>query len=373
MNSSQHHLQFVFSPYIHQPDDVSASVVWETTKKCFSWVEYGTTPELGQKGMPQSQHGLFPSNRKLHAIRLEALSPGTRYYYRAFSKEIVEFGANHITYGAELHGDIRTFKTFSSAKQCFSFVTLQDIHGKVQNFDRLMELTDWAGVDFVVLNGDMQEVETSPAEIKQCVITPSLKHFARDLPFFYIRGNHECRGPDAGTLIEYFPNRNGRYYYTFCHGNAHFTVMDSGEDKEDSHKEYSGLVDFDRYRDEQTQWLKQVAESEHYRSAAFRIALIHVPPYRVTDWHVNRFMQQHWVPIFNRTNLDLMISGHDHAYVRFSARQGKNQFVSVAGDTDTSIRTDIAPDSIHITVTRVDGELVDRFSVEKDRDNSLAL
>ena len=50
--------------------------------------------------------------------------------------------------------------------------------------------------------------------------------------------------------------REDKYYYSFNHGPVHIIVLDTGEDKADSHPVYAGLADFDKYRDSQAEWLK---------------------------------------------------------------------------------------------------------------------
>jgi len=53
--------------------------------------------------------------------------------------------------------------------------------------------------------------------------------------------------------------------------------MPPGEDKGDSGAEYTGLVDFDAYRREQAQWLRQEIGTQAFRKARFRVALAHMP------------------------------------------------------------------------------------------------
>ena len=54
--------------------------------------------------------------------------------------------------------------------------------------------------------------------------------------------------------------------------------IDTGEDKHDSHQEYSGLVDFDHYIERQKAWLAREFASAAWKDAAFRIAVMHIPP-----------------------------------------------------------------------------------------------
>ncbi len=106
-------------------------------------------------------------------------------------------------------------------------------------------------------NGDiLGHIEDEP-QIIDHVLKPCSDLFAKEIPFIYVRGNHEARGKFARMLPNYLSTPKGSYYYAFDHGPVHFIVMDSGEDKDDTSVEYSGLADFDRYREEQRVWLRK--------------------------------------------------------------------------------------------------------------------
>lgn len=62
------------------------------------------------------------------------------------------------------------------------------------------------------------------------------------------------------------------------HGRVSFLVLDCGEDKADTNKDYSGLAAFDAYMAEQTQWLRQAVRSDAIRAARYRVVLAHIPP-----------------------------------------------------------------------------------------------
>ena len=77
-----------------------------------------------------------------------------------------------------------------------------------------------------------------------------------EYPVVYVRGNHETRGEFAAHLRDYFPTDTNELYFTFRYGPVSAVVIDSGEDKADDHYEYSGLVDFESYRQQEFDWLK---------------------------------------------------------------------------------------------------------------------
>ena len=69
--------------------------------------------------------------------------------------------------------------------------------------------------------------------------------FAKDIPMYYARGNHETRGTFATFFQNYFSPKKPYLYYLVRQGPVCFVVLDTGEDKPDSDLEYSGITDYD--------------------------------------------------------------------------------------------------------------------------------
>lgn len=65
-------------------------------------------------------------------------------------------------------------------------------------------------------------------------------------PVIYVRGNHETRGAFASELPEYL-GLESLYYFT-RYGDYSFLVLNSNEDKEDTHEEYGSMNDYSLYR-----------------------------------------------------------------------------------------------------------------------------
>ena len=47
---------------------------------------------------------------------------------------------------------------------------------------------------------------------------------------------------------------------------------------------YAGLTDFDAYRSEQAEWLRQLVRTREYRKARYRIAISHFPMVMAQQW-----------------------------------------------------------------------------------------
>jgi predicted phosphodiesterase len=88
--------------------------------------------------------------------------------------------------------------------------------------------------------------------------------------------------------------------------------MDSGEDKDDSNKEYGGLADFARYCKQQQQWLEKEIQSEAFKNAAFRVVLIHIPIDVGPKVELSDRFTAAVGALFEKGKVDVMICGHTH-------------------------------------------------------------
>lgn len=346
-------LAILNGPYLQAPGESSVVIVWTTSRPCASHVEYAETPEGPFRRAAESRHGLLDANTTLHRIALRGLKAGTTYYYRAVSREIVAYEHLKVTWGDTVCSATASFTTLDTAKEAFSFVVLNDRHEQTAALRRALRGVDWSGVDLVFYNGDMLHYVEDEAQIMRAVVQPSVELFAARIPFIFVRGNHETRGGFCRNLLEYFPTQSGRYYYTLDHGPVRFIVMDAGEDKTDTDPDLHGLSDFASYVAEQTGWLRGQIREKRWREAAFRVALVHLPPGNSADKRMVRrkYMMDNWVPLLNEGRLDLLLCGHLHTYAHTPPREGRTGFHIVQGGTDTVIRVDAASSRLTVATT----------------------
>jgi len=138
---------------------------------------------------------------------------------------------------------------------------------------------------------------------------------------------------------------------------VHFIILDSGEDKEDSHQYYNGLVDFQNYRKEQAAWLERDLESDACRQAAFRIVLSHIPPRGAKGFAIQE-VQQDFEPLLNRAGIDLWLSGHTHRFQRLDPAPGQNAYPLIIGATDTIVRVEVVREALSVTAVKQSGEVL---------------
>jgi hypothetical protein len=58
--------------------------------------------------------------------------------------------------------------------------------------------------DLVFFNGDMVSAFNSEQELFDGFMEAGIKAFAKNVPMYYARGNHETRGPFATSFQDYF-------------------------------------------------------------------------------------------------------------------------------------------------------------------------
>jgi len=368
---SQEKLVITHGPYLLEAAENAMTIVWFTNKESVSWVEYskdenfGTFPTWG--GYPKiaksSRNGLFDANTLQHSIRINNVEKGTKYKYRVISKEILEFNPYEVLYGDTIVGEVHEFETLNPEKESFSFGAVTDVHERSSELDGLLQNSKVNALDLVFYTGDMLNWLGEEERIFNGFLDVSVKHFASEKPFVFIRGNHETRGPTARNLISYFPHSSGKFYYSFRQGKVFFIILDAGEDKPDSHPVYAGLVDFDAYRDEQAQWLQKVVESEGFKQSLYEVVLIHIPLFSGSTKHGATDITKKFGPILNEAGIDLMISGHHHRFSVIKNDEKGNRFPVIILGQEMFLKTDVSKERLSITVTNKEGAVVDTLDV----------
>ncbi|RYZ48602.1 MAG: metallophosphoesterase [Sphingobacteriales bacterium] len=275
---------FVTKPYLQHPTADAMTVFWLTNRPSHSWIEYWLEEDKQQRSQTINS-GLVMAHNTTHRIRLENLKPGKAYSYKIYSKEITSFLPYKKEFGETLMSDVYRFETCNPAKEDMSMLIFNDIHDRPKSFGDLEKLNGNDPYDFVFLNGDMFDYQTDEKQLVEHLINPCSDLFAANKPFLFVRGNHETRGVFSYQLDNYFENINKQPYFSFSRGPVFFIALDTGEDKPDDDPAYYGLAAFDPFREKQAEWLSQVLQSREAKKAAYRVVLMHIPPFHSGDWH----------------------------------------------------------------------------------------
>jgi predicted phosphodiesterase len=362
-------IEIVNGPYIQKLSENEATIVWTTNKDAVSWIELA--PAGNDSFYAKERTKFYESSHgsriigKLHRITVTGLAPGIEYRYRIFSKEIADYAAHRILNGNIVSTDVYgkkplSFVTLDKTKPQISFKIVNDIHGKNDNLQAMLKDVNKENTDLVIFNGDMISSVQESQAIFTGFMDKAVQLFASEVPVFYARGNHESRGKDRTFFYDYFPTNNGKFYYTFSHGPVFFLVLDGGEDKPDSDIEYSGLSLFDQYRTEQSEWIREVINQPDFKSAKFRVVIMHIPPTGST-WHGTNDIAEKFLPLLNDANIDIMFSGHTHNY-KFIRKgdESKLNFPVLINDDETYLDVSVNNQGIHIEQKDMTGKVVNK-------------
>ena len=231
----------------------------------------------------------------------------------------------------------------------------------------LLEGAEKAKPDFVCFNGDMLTSMESEKQLFEGYLNSAAELLTpAGIPIFATRGNHENRGSFSPSFLDYFPTSTGEVYYTFRQGPAYFVVLDCGEDKPDSDIRYYGLSTADAYREQQAQWLRGVVAGEEFRSAPYRIVLIHMPPNKGRGWHGELEIERLFLPILDGSGIDLMLCGHYHRYQWIDDRSRGADFPILINSNNDKTVVKADEKGIDIRVVDTAGNVLKEHKITKN-------
>jgi len=355
-------------PNIQIIDNNSIAILWTTNKNSTAYLEYGPDKNHLKKAF-MSSDGLVEANTKYHKV-VVPFPQHSSIVYRILTTKINHSYQNNVNYGNTVLSDFKNY-TDPSLKDKLVFYTLNDVHENTNIYKKFLAKKDY---DFVVLNGDTVNTLDNTSDIINKLLKPLSTYTNGEKPFYFVRGNHETRGGAARDLSNYLAFPNNKYYYTFSLGPVFAIVLDSGEDKLDSDKEYSGLVDFENYRQLQTKWLQTIYESDEYKNAKYKIAFVHIPlsMYETNSFSPLKNYEQDWSDLLKKTKIDVVFSGHTHVPALINSDHTESSFPTIIGggppenqDEYVAIRTEVTKTAMKISFVRFDGVVVEEYTIEK--------
>ena len=158
--------------------------------------------------------------------------------------------------------------------------------------------------DFVIMLGDNLYGTETPGDFKRKFEDPYKILLDAGVKFYASLGNHD----DLNERFYKPFNMGGQRYYTFKNGDVQFFALDSN------------------YMDpQQLNWLqKQVSDSR----AAWKICFFHHPLYSDGRFHgPDSDLRKQIEPIFVKSGVNVVLSGHEHLYERIKPQKGIYYFV----------------------------------------------
>jgi predicted phosphodiesterase len=215
--------------------------------------------------------------------------------------------------------------------------------------------------DFVIMLGDNIYGSQDAASFKAKFEDPYKVLLDAGVNFYASLGNHD--NPNQ-RLYKPF-NMGGKRYYTFKKGKVEFFVLDSN------------------YMDrEQLQWLESQLSGSN---AQWKICYFHHPLYSHAKFHgSDTDLRARIEPLFEKYNVQVVFSGHEHVYERLKPQRGISYFVlgnsgqlrphdlKASSDTAKGFDTDqtfalveISNDTLSFQTISRRGETVDSGVVER--------
>ena len=360
----------VCGPWISDVSQTSFTVNWLTEGDVLSWVEAGEDDGCVFYASQKQKYYQTVAGKRMtgakHSVTVSGLKPGTKYVYRLCGKRIVEGSdAYHMRYGSQ-HATREKFtvRTLDHNAQTCRFAIVSDVHGRDEHFKSLVAGLKPDSLDFFVVNGDLVSEIYDIDKTTRHAVDP-VKPLVANLPYMYVRGNHEGRGDAHHQLTDIFPMREkDGWYYTFRQGPVAFIVLDAGEDKPDSDVEYGDLAEYDPYRQAQLEWLKDAVKRPEIASAPVKICLMHIPAFKdKATWYAQNWVNENFVPVLNEAGVKLMLSGHIHQHKMIEAGHSGNDFPILCSSNNE--RFVVSSDGRTITVEAYDtaGKLTKSYNL----------
>jgi Icc-related predicted phosphoesterase len=367
--AAQEGIKILHGPYLQNMSQEEVTIVWVTNVDAVSWVELA--PDDGTHFYLKERPKIFAAKNgiktegRIHVVKLKGLTPATKYRYRVLSQEILSHNKTQITYGkvtSTATGNMPTFTTHDYTKGNMTFTLVSDIHERSEVFEQVLKLAEPLKNDLVFFNGDMMSNINNEKALFTGFMDVAVNAFAKNVPMYYARGNHETRGDSASSFQNYFSPLSPSLYFLVRQGPVCFVVMDSGEDKPDSDIEYGGITAFDAYRTEQAAWLKEALKSKEFQDAPFKVVVCHMPPLK--DWHGQAEVLDKFVPLFNEAHVDIMLCGHMHKFSRHEATN-ELKFPVLINSNNDFVKGSATTKELTLEVVSFDGKKIDNLSIKK--------
>lgn len=239
------------------------------------------------------------SNNTAHcySATITGLAPGAVYRYRVGSRS------------RNAWSDYHTFSTAHADSDAFTFVYFGDTQAYPERFGKMLGDVEERHPEtaFYMIGGDLVE-KGDRRNLWDDLFASTVCVFSYK-PIVPAMGNHDFskRGAGENTFSAYFAlpapgNSSSRsdLSYSFQYGNVYFIVVNA-------HQKSLG---------EQTAWLEAELRKAAAAKCDFKVLMCHFPIYNTKKSRPIPASREHWAPLLDKYGVDLMLSGHDHSYMR---------------------------------------------------------
>nr|WP_309098518.1 phosphodiester glycosidase family protein [Fredinandcohnia onubensis] len=352
--------------------EITESVVQLVEQTAFTSFEAENVQEIkGTSFLHETDLGV----KQMHEVDAVNLKPNTTYVYRV--GDGTEAGWS----------ESGTFTTEPEEDEAFTFLFTSDTQS-IANGTNLngygiwgeifgKSLQEYPHAKFMLLSGDI--VDYGDQQIHWEYWFDAAKQYLPNINMVPVLGNHDVIGEGTDNFKAQFqlplngPEGEIEEAYSFDYGNLHLAVLNTEGDLE-----------------KQAQWL---IEDMKNSEKDWKIVSFHRSPYHSHETRGSEDIRKAWTGAFDEAEIDLVLSGHDHAYMRSwplydgkiveegegttyiiggSAgpkfyEMGDQEWIRVAFDENIQIYSGVTIDGNELTfkVTTRNGENVDAFTMVK--------
>lgn len=364
---------FAGSAVVTGPGPESMVILQPLQRAGIGYLEYAIENEPYQR-VDGEHGGMLPLAEHVLKFRLPPIPGGTKVRYRCVARtigwvKVKQFYHGELKTGEWQTGPERTFRTLDAAADKTTFAVWNDTHENAETLHALHKSTTALRPDFLLWNGDQSNDVHFEKDMAGQFLSPAGLSIAEEWPLAYARGNHDVRGPAAGSLADFTGTPADRFYYAFRSGPLAALVMDTGEDKPDDTPYFGGMAAFQRLQERQAQWLAEVTREAWFREAPHKVLFCHIPLWFTRDifpaqrrWECHDVCRGLWVPGLVQAGVKLVISGHTHAdrWMPASPTQPIAQLIGGGPQprSATLIQGTATRESLTLKMSKLDGTVV---------------
>lgn len=268
---------FKIRPHVQLLNEDALAIVWVTHCNSTGYVTWSQDGWKTSSRAWDEEDGLLSANGTIHRASVFGIDPSKPFEYKVHSRAFSHFGPYRVSYNGEEETITGKMRAIAPGNKSVSWAMFNDVHENLAVYDKFIaHLSDIDG--FCVFNGDIINHVDNADDVVERLVEPFSRISSKtSLPVWYLRGNHETRGAFARNMRDFLALKDGHYFGAATLGGVRFVFLDCGEDKPDASKEYSGLVNFDRYIERQNKWLEKEVASPEWKTAKARVAVRHIP------------------------------------------------------------------------------------------------
>ena len=299
-------IQIIRGPYLQQGTHDSMILKWRTSAPTITNIDYGV--DINNPTDTTRDENLSIE----HEVKLINLSANTRYYYHIGNDHVVmEEGNETYFQTSPVVGSNTSTRIWVIGDSGNSSSVARNVYTSYQTY------TQSHNTDLFLMLGD-NAYSVGTDDDYQSAVFEMYPEILKQTPLWSTLGNHDApSADDAYFKIFTFPENaevggiasGTEHYYSFNYANIHIVVLDSMQ------SDLSAVSPMHH-------WLE--SDLQDYTANAslkWLVAIWHHPPYSKGSHDSDNEsrlinMRENFVPILEDYSVDIVLSGHSHAYER---------------------------------------------------------